>query len=186
MTGGLRPHLVLVGLMGAGKTTVGAACATRLGRPFVDVDEVVESLAGRPVREIFRTDGEAVFRRLEREAVADVCSSPAPLVIACGGGAVLDAESRRRLRAAGLVVWLRAAPDELARRVGRGEEAAERPLLARDSGEGRGSPVDVLGGLLEARTPAYEDVADVTVETDSRTVEQVADAVLAEVARCTA
>jgi shikimate kinase len=186
MTRGSGAHLVLVGVMGAGKTSVGAACATRLDRPFVDVDDVVASLAGRSVAEIFRTVGEAEFRRLEREAVADVCASPTPLVIACGGGAVIDADSRRRLRAAGLVVWLRAAPDELARRVGSGEEAAERPLLARDRRQERRSPVDVLGGLLEARTPAYEAVADATVETDGRTVEQVADAVLAEVARCTA
>ena len=115
MTAGARRHLVLVGLMGAGKTTVGEACAQRLGRAFVDVDQTVEAVAGRSVAEIFRTDGEAAFRDLERRAVADVAASPAPLVIACGGGAVLDTDSRRALRETGFVVWLRATPTELAR-----------------------------------------------------------------------
>ncbi len=81
-------HLVLVGLMGAGKTTVGEVCASRLGRPFVDTDDVVEATTGRVIAEIFATDGEAAFREAERRAVADVCASPEPLVIACGGGAV--------------------------------------------------------------------------------------------------
>ena len=173
-------HLVLVGLMGAGKTTVGARCAERLGRPFVDVDDVVETLGGRSVGEIFRTDGEGAFRELERQAVADVCESPDPLVIACGGGAVVDPENRRRLRAAGLIVWLRAAPDELARRVADIGQSAPRPLLA------TGEPVEVLGRLLDVRAPSYEAAADVSIETEGRTIDQVADAVLAELARCVA
>src|SRR5207247_5937643 len=103
-------------------------CAMALGRPFVDTDELVEASAGATVDEIFARDGEPAFRALERDAIADVAASPAALVIACGGGAVLDGENRRRLRAAGCVVWLRAAPGELAGRVG---EGSGRPLLAR-------------------------------------------------------
>ena len=80
MTGDERRHLVLVGLMGAGKTTVGERCATRLQRPFVDTDDLVQTLAGRPVADIFATDGETAFRVLERQAVADACASPTPLV----------------------------------------------------------------------------------------------------------
>ena len=180
MTERIHAHLVLVGLMGAGKTTVGARCAARLARPFVDVDDVVETLAGRSVREIFRTDGEGAFRELERQAVADVCASPDPLVIACGGGAVLDPENRRLLSGSGLVVWLRAEPDELARRVAGTEEDEPRPLLA------TGEPVDVLGRLLDVRSPSYEAAANVSVETEGRTIDQVTDAVLAELARCVA
>jgi shikimate kinase len=108
-------HLVLVGLMGAGKTTVGQACAARLGRAFVDTDDLVVTLAGVPFDEIWRDGGEPRFRELERAAVADACASPDPLVIACGGGAVLDPDNRARLRAAGVVVWLRAPVDVLAR-----------------------------------------------------------------------
>ena len=122
-------HLVLVGMMGAGKTTVGRRCATRLGRGFVDTDDLVESTTGMRVAEIFETQGEPAFRELERVAVADACASPEPLVIACGGGAVLDPDSRRALRDAGLVVWLRAAPEVLSGRVGQ-DGGATRPLLA--------------------------------------------------------
>lgn len=173
-------NLVLVGLMGAGKTTVGNICAVRLERPFVDVDEVIEATTGCSVAEIFETEGEAAFRVRERDAIADVSSSPQPLVIACGGGAVLDAENRRRLRANGLVVWLRAEPSELARRLGDPAERGRRPLL------GNGSPSGVLEDLADVRSPSYEASAEVSVDTNGRTVEQVADAVLAEVARCVA
>src|SRR5689334_24650057 len=122
-------HLVLIGLMGAGKTSVGARCAERTGRAFVDTDDVVERLAGMPVPEFFATSGEAKFRALERDAVADVCASPEPLVIACGGGTVVDPENRRRIAGAGFVVWLQADVDVLTRRCGDGRN---RPLLAGD------------------------------------------------------
>ena len=175
MTGDTRRHLVLVGLMGAGKTTVGERCAQRLGRPFVDTDDLVQTLAGRPVADVFATDGEAAFRALERQAVADACASPAPLVIACGGGAVLDPTSRRQLHTSGFVVWLRARPRVLAARVD--GDHVERPLLA-------GAALPTLTRLAETRAPVYEVVADVAVATDDRTPDEVADAVLEELARC--
>jgi shikimate kinase len=160
-------HLVLVGLMGAGKTTVGEACASRLGRPFVDTDDVVATLAGAPIDEIFATRGEAAFRDIERNAVADVCASPEPLVVACGGGVVVDAENRKRLRDAGVVIWLRAPVDVLAARVGDG---ASRPLLA---GDARGA----LARLDAAREAAYEAAGDATVDA-AAPVDEVCDAVL--------
>src|SRR5262245_479006 len=113
--------------MGAGKSTVGARCAARLGRAFVDVDDVVEVNAGRAVAEIFAIDGETEFRALERAALADVCASPAPLVIACGGGAMGDADNRRTVRAHGCVIWLTADPETLAARVGDGTARDQRP-----------------------------------------------------------
>jgi shikimate kinase len=161
-------HLVLVGLMGAGKTTVGAECAHRLGRPFVDTDDVIVQTAGMTVDEIFASGGEQEFRRLERAVVADVCASPEPLVVACGGGAVLDPGNRHALRAAGLVVWLRAPAATLAGRVGDG---ATRPLL-------RGDPPGALRRLERLREPAYEAAAHVTVDTEGLDVAAVADAVL--------
>ena len=91
-------HLVLVGLMGAGKTTVGRRCAKRLGRSFVDLDDLIMTHAAMSIEEIWRERGEERFRAMEREVVVDVCASPVPLVIACGGGTVVDADSRRRLR----------------------------------------------------------------------------------------
>lgn len=166
------PHLVLVGLMGAGKTTVGQRCAALLVRGFVDTDALIETNTGLTVAEIFERDGEAHFRALERDAVADACVSPAPLVIACGGGAVLDPDSRRALHAAGLVVWLQASPAVLGGRVG---SAADRPLL----GGSNGATV-TLERLATLRAPAYEAAADVTVDTEGRTVDEVAAVVIEE------
>ena len=171
------PHLVLIGLMGAGKTTVGAQCATRLGRRFVDTDDVVEATAGCSVAEIFSAEGEAGFRERERRAVADVCASPAPLVIACGGGAVLDPANRACLRARGVVVWLRAEPAVLAARVGSGEG---RPLLSEHGAAATLERLDLL------RAPAYEAAAHAAVDTGGRSVDEVATDVLEEFTRCAA
>jgi shikimate kinase len=157
--------------MGAGKTTVGRRCADRLARPFVDTDDLVEAMARRSVQEIFAEAGEQTFRALECDAVRDAVASPAPSVVACGGGAVLDADNRRRLREGGTVVWLRAAPIVLAERVD--AEGAERPLLAPRAA------VTTLERLAVVRAPAYEAVADAVVDTDGRSVDDVADAVLA-------
>jgi shikimate kinase len=168
-------HLVLVGLMGVGKSTVGAECAARLGRPLVDTDALVEAAAGATVSEIFDTEGEAGFRLRERVAVADACASPTPLVIACGGGAVLDAANRDELRRHGIVVWLRASPVELAARVG---EDATRPLLA-------GLPrVETLERLAELRAPAYEAAANLVIDTDCLDADAVATRVLRELEQC--
>jgi shikimate kinase len=164
-----KQHLVLVGLMGAGKTTVGRRCAQRLGREFVDTDDVVIALAGgASVDEIFRCGGEARFRELERQAVLDVCASPTPLVVGCGGGTVIDPDNRRELRAAGVVVWLQAPVAVLVARVGDG---ASRPLLA-------GDPTAALSRLSAVRETAYDAVSDAAVETADRDVDEVVDAVL--------
>jgi shikimate kinase len=170
-------HLVLVGLMGVGKTTVGERCAAALDRPFVDTDDLVEATAHLSVPEIFDTLGEPAFRALERTAVADASASPSPLVIACGGGAVLDAESRTRLRSTGVVLWLQAPPAVLNDRVARAGEAAdtsgarERPLL-------RSGAVSTLERLALVRAPAYEAAAHAVIDTTGRTVDEVAAAAL--------
>jgi shikimate kinase len=161
-------HLVLVGLMGAGKTTVGRRCAKRLGRSFVDLDDLIMTHAAMSIEEIWRERGEERFRAMEREVVVDVCASPVPLVIACGGGTVVDADNRRRLRAVGTVVWLRAPTAVLAARVG---NDARRPLLM-------GDPAGALTRLAETRADAYAAAADVVVDTDGRHVKEVAAAVL--------
>jgi shikimate kinase len=161
-------HLVLVGLMGVGKTTVGQECARRLGRPFVDLDELIMLHAAMPIEELWNERGEDRFRELEREVVVEVCEAPNPLVIACGGGTVVDPESRRRLRAAGVVVWLRAPTAVLAARVG---DDPTRPLLA-------GDPAGALARLASLREEAYTAAADAQVETEDREIADVADAVL--------
>ncbi|HEY5011239.1 MAG TPA: shikimate kinase [Acidimicrobiia bacterium] len=166
-------HLVLIGMMGAGKSTVGQRCAKRLGRPFVDTDERIAAAAGASVAEVFARDGEPAFRELERRAVADACASPEPTVIAAGGGAVLDADNRRRMRETGLVVWLQAPVAQLAARVGDGRG---RPLLEQPSPSGA---VGTLGRLEQQRRPAYEAAAHATVDTAGLGVASVVDAVLA-------
>lgn len=163
-------HLVLVGLMGAGKTTVGQVCADRLGRAFVDTDDLVRIATGRTIPELFAERGEDGFRAAERDAVADACASPAPLVIACGGGAVVDAENRRSIASTGFVVWLQASPAVLADRVE--ADGTERPLLAP-----RGATA-TLERLSIARSAAYEAAADAVVDTEGLDVSAVADAVL--------
>ncbi len=163
-------HLVLVGMMGAGKTTVGRACAASLGRPFVDTDELVSvNAGGLSVAELFELEGEAGFRSREQQAVADACASPVPIVIACGGGVVVDPDNRRELRRVGFVVWLQAPAEELHRRVG---PDSGRPLLAAG---GPGS----LERIAALREGAYASTADETVDTTGRTVAEVVAEVLA-------
>jgi shikimate kinase len=164
-------HLVLVGLMGAGKTTVGQRCAELLQRPLVDTDELVVASAGVPFDDIWSAEGEQGFRARERVAVADASASPTLLVISCGGGAVLDAENRRQLRAHGVVVWLTASSSELASRLF-GDDS--RPLLA------GGDKTATLQRLASLREPAYEAAAHAQVATDARTPDDVAAAVLEE------
>jgi shikimate kinase len=148
-------HVVLIGMMGTGKTTIGRLLAERLGRPLVDSDAMIERQTGRTVREIFEADGEPAFRVLETAALVEALAAPTPLVIAAAGGVVLSAENRAVLRGAdAVVVWLRAEPAVLAGRVG---AADHRPLLDHD-------PEGSLRRLLEARAPLYAEVADVVVD----------------------
>lgn len=173
-----RTHLVLVGLMGSGKTTVGEICADRLGRAFLDTDTVVEAMTGLSIAEIFDTSGEQEFRALERRAVADALASPVPLVVACGGGAVLDAQNRKVMRRGGFVIWLDAPADVLAARVSGAEGGvARRPLLAVASGDDRGT-LATLQRLGDLRRDAYEAASEAVVQTAACSPDQVVDEVL--------
>lgn len=149
-------HVVLVGLMGVGKSTVGRRLAKELQRPFADVDEQVELAAGVTIPTIFRDAGEEQFRRTETEVLADLLTRPAPLVIAAGGGVVTGPANRAALaRAGAFVVWLRASAAFLAGRT----DTTHRPLLD-------GDPETTLARLLAERTPLYEEVADVAVDVE--------------------
>jgi shikimate kinase len=161
-------HLVLIGMMGSGKTTVGRIVAERLGRTFLDSDEVIEARTGHTVRAIFDQQGEAAFRREESAALAEALAFNTPVVVAAAGGTVLDPTNRERMGSAGTVVWLRADPLVLADRV---VGAVHRPLLDKD-------PVRVLRALEAQRQHLYGEVADVTIEVDELTPEQVADRIV--------
>lgn len=140
----LRP-VVLVGLMGAGKTTVGRRLAAALDAGFVDSDEEIESAARMTVAEIFAEMGEEEFRQGERRVIARLMEGP-PRIIATGGGAFMNAETRAAIAARGVSVWIRAELDTLLERVGRKNT---RPLLA------RGDPREILARLIEQRHPLY-------------------------------
>jgi shikimate kinase len=165
--------IVLTGFMGTGKSEVGRRLAKRLGRPFVDTDQLVEGRAGKPVATIFAEDGEAAFRALERDAIV-AAAARGDVVIAVGGGAVLDATNVARLRAAGTLVCLTAAPETILRRIG---DAAKRPLLAGDD------PRIAIDRLLAARGPAYAAAADVTVDTSTRGADDVVEEIREQVGR---
>jgi len=167
-------HLVLVGLMGTGKSTVGPLLADSLHRPFVDLDDAVAERTGHGVRELLAIDGGGRFRAAEAAALVDLVAGDEPLVIATGGGAVLDADSRVLLRGSPVVVWLQAPTEVLVGRVAR-DGAPDRPLL--DDG-----PESVLGRLAEERTPLYAEVADVSVDSSSGPPDDVAASVLAAIA----
>jgi shikimate kinase len=164
-------HLVLVGLMGAGKTTVGLRCAELLGRPFLDTDELVVATAGIPFDDIWAAEGEQGFRARERVAVADAAASPTPLVISCGGGTVLDADNRRALRERGVVVLLTASSAALAARLAHDNS---RPLLI---GDDKTATLERLSAL---RQPAYEAAAHIDIDTEGRSVDEVAADVVGE------
>jgi shikimate kinase len=159
------PRVVLVGAMGAGKSTVGRLLAERWDVAFRDTDDDVEQAEGRSISDIFVDSGEEHFRALEREAVAHALGEHAG-VLAVGGGAVMRPETRSLL-AGHRVVFLQVGLTDAAARVGLG---TSRPLLL---GNVRGT----LKALLDERTPVYQAVADASVDTDGRTPDEVADLV---------
>jgi shikimate kinase len=156
--------------MGAGKTSIGRRLAARLELPFTDADQEIETSAGLTIREIFELHGEPAFRRIERRVVAELLGSP-PRVLASGGGAFIDPETRAHIRARGVSVWLKADLDVLLARVER--RRGVRPLLA------GGDPRATLARLMEERYPIYAE-ADVTVDSGAephdRVVQRVVEA----------
>lgn len=148
-------HVVLVGMMGSGKSSVGRRLAAALGRPFVDADDAYESRFGTTIADAFADLGEAGFRKGESEVLDDLLASAAPTVIAAGGGVVVVEANRRRLSGGATVVWLHASPAFLA---GRAKAKAHRPLLA------GADPGDVFERLFAERAGWYREVADVIVD----------------------
>ena len=146
--------IALVGLMGAGKSSIGRRLAQTLGLPFTDADAEIEAAAGASIEEIFARDGEAAFRNGERRVIARLLDGPAQ-ILATGGGAFMDQTTRGLIRARAVSVWLRADIDTLLVRVGRRNN---RPLLK------TGDPRGVLTRLMNERHPVYAE-ADITIDT---------------------
>ncbi|MFC0682713.1 shikimate kinase [Lysobacter korlensis] len=163
----LERMLVLVGPMGAGKSSVGRLLATRWNLPFLDADAEIEHRAGLSITRLFERDGEAAFRMLEREVLADLLARPAG-VLATGGGAVLDADNRERMHARGCVVHLHVSVEAQVRRL---EGDHSRPLLARPD------RAAVLQAMAAQRTPLYRELAELSVDTDALEADAVASVI---------
>jgi shikimate kinase len=159
-----RGNLYLIGPMGSGKTAVGKKLAALLGKQFFDSDAEIEQRTGVDIRYIFEKEGEARFREREREVIADLTSLDG-VIVATGGGAVLDPANRERLASTGTVVYLRATVDAQLERT---RPSRNRPLLM------GGDPRAVLERLLAIRRPLYEEIADISVDTTGRQVRAVA------------
>ena len=151
----LNKHLVLVGLMGAGKSAIGRRVATAIGARFLDADREIEVAAGMKIPDIFESRGEEEFRDGERRVIARLLDE-APLVLATGGGAFIDDETRALLAEKATTVWMRADLDVLVKRCGR---RSNRPLLK------NGNPREILGRLMDIRYPIY---AEAHIEVYSR------------------
>jgi shikimate kinase len=161
--------IALVGLMGAGKSSVGRRLAARLGVPFIDTDAEIEAAAGCSISDIFATQGEAAFRAGERRVIARLLDS-GPAVLATGGGAFMDPETRARIAERAVSVWLRADLDTLVKRCARRNT---RPLLQ------TGDPRTILSNLMAERYPVYAG-ADIVVESGDGPHEGVVESIVAQ------
>jgi len=168
--------VTLIGFRGSGKSTVGPLLAERLGWAFIDADAEIERRAGRTIRQIFEESGEPEFRRIEREVMADLLQSDRR-VIAAGGGAVLDPQTRAALRNSGPVVWLRAEIETLTARIETDPTTRQRrPRLTTSGGKTE------VEHLLAERNPIYARCATVAVDTDRLAAEQITEQILRDIA----
>ncbi len=165
-------HLYLTGYRGTGKSAVGVALARRLGRPLIDLDQIIESNAGKSIREIFDAGGESMFRELESESLATVAQSD-PAVISLGGGAILSEQNREIIQRTGVCIWLMATAETIAQRMQADATTPDSrpPLTSLDQ-------LTEIRELLQRRQPMYEAAADHQIDTEAMSIEQVADLVV--------
>lgn len=159
-----HPNIFLVGPMGAGKTTIGRRLAELRGLEFVDSDHEIEQRTGVDIPYIFEKEGEGGFRKREKQVIADL-TARMHIVLATGGGAILDADNRHVLGSRGLVVYLHASVDQ---QLARTERADNRPLLKQATDRRA-----ILEKLFETRDPLYREIADIIVATDHRSTKSV-------------
>ena len=167
------PHLVLVGLMGTGKSTVGRRIAHKLGWEFLDTDDEVCRTTGRTIRQIFEEQGEAEFRRIEHQVFSQALSSTRPHVIAAAGGVVVRPDNRELLATVPVVVWLTAPLSVLLERIGARSSKAEghRPLID-------GDPATRLQKLYSEREALYREVSTIEIDVSGSDIAEVIDRIL--------
>jgi shikimate kinase len=165
----MKSNIALIGFMGTGKSAVGKALAEKLGREFVEMDSLIEEMAGKSIPEIFEQDSEIAFREMEIEVTKKIAQK-AGQVIACGGGMVLNKINTDRLRETSRMVYLKASPKNILERTAGDEN--ERPLLNVPD------PVERIRELLDFRRPFYERAADITIDTSRLSIEKTADLII--------
>ncbi len=165
----MKTNVALIGFMGTGKTAVGRVLAEKLERNFVELDLLIEQKVGEPISEIFRQDGEIAFRELEIEVTREVSKSR-NLVIACGGGVVLNKINVDRLQENAIIVYLTASPGVIMKRVA--NEAGQRPLLEVDN------PTLTIRDMLRLRKPFYERAADIIINTSKLDINAVSEQII--------
>ena len=170
----MKTNVALIGFMGVGKTAVGEALAKKLNRKFVELDLLIEQKAGKSIPEIFQQDGEVAFRELEIEATREVAKEK-HMVIACGGGVVLNKINIDRLREESRIVCLTASPRVILERVS--GEPWGRPLLKVDN------PSSAIQGLLRFREPFYEISADIKIDTSKLDIDSVTEQIIDRIKR---
>lgn len=165
--------IILVGMMGAGKSTIGRPLAEKLGKTFVDLDRELEFRSGVSIPEIFEKEGEAGFRKRESRLLEEFTGSK-DLVVATGGGVVISEENRRLLNASSsVVIYLKVSPEECFRRTAN----SDRPLLKCEN------PMKKITGLITVRTPYYEEVSQLSIETDGLTPAEAAERLVRIISR---
>ena len=163
---------ILIGYRCTGKTTVACKLAERLGIPAFDSDSDIERRAGKSIAEIFAQDGEPAFRDWEESVIAEILASPHPLILATGGGAILRASTRERLRQSGRVIWLTATPETILHRIT--SDAASKTM--RPSLTSLPMHEEIIA-VLEQRKPLYGKMAHEIIDTDCRTIDEIVDAI---------
>ncbi len=173
----MNTNLTLIGYRATGKTTLARLLAERLGWDWIDADVEIERRAGKSIARIFAEDGEPAFRDLEAQVIEDLCRRQR-LVLAAGGGAPLRPESRRAMREAGSVVWLKAKPETIhARMTGDATTSGRRPDLTSQGG------LAEIVELLGRREPVYRQAADLEIDTEHQTPQQLAQQILTRLPR---
>ena len=168
----MKTNIALIGFMGTGKTAVGKALAEKLGKEFVELDSLIERKARKTIPEIFKQDGEIAFRELEIEVAKEVAERK-NVVIACGGGVVLNKINIDRLRKESLIVYLTASPKIILKRTS--NDAEERPLLK------VANPTLTIQGLLRFRKPFYERAADIKINTSKLDIDAVVEQIIIKI-----
>ena len=168
----MKTSITLIGFMGTGKTVVGKALAEKLGKEFIELDALIEQKTGKPIPEIFQQDGEVTFRELEIEAAKEV-SQKKNVVIACGGGIVLNKINIDRLKKESLIVYLTALPEVILKRTS--SDTNERPLLDTSN------KTLAVKELLKFRKPFYERAAEITIDTSKLDIDSVVGQIIKRV-----